>query len=136
MEVEEPDGWIDRKERRRIVVEVFWSFNGHCSCAGVSLGMVAGLQAGDTVPIQDLPEASRDLVLGTAKVLIDATIFKRSNEVLSIRSGEGAEQERRRGGRRPGCEDVNQAQGFRGAKSEEPPSPNRPRGVSLLVSSV
>ena len=79
--------------------------------------MVAGLQTGDTVPIQDLPEASKELVLGTAKVLIDATIFKGGNEVLSIRSGEGAEQERSRGGRRPGCEDVKQAQGFRGAKS-------------------
>ena len=98
--------------------------------------MIAGLQAGDTVPIQDLPEASRHLVLGTARVLVGATNFKRGNEVLSIRSGEGSKQERRRGGRRPGCEDVNQAQGFRGAKSEDPPSPNRPRGVSWLVSSV
>ena len=98
--------------------------------------MVAGLQADDTVPIQVLPEAPRDLVLGTAKVLIDATIFKTGNEVLNIRSGDGAEQERRRGGRRSGCVDVNQARDFEALKVKDPGSPSRPRGVSLLVSSV
>ena len=96
--------------------------------------MVAGLQADDTVPIQDLPEAPRDLVLGTAKVLIDATIFNSGNEVLNTRSGEGAQRERRRGSRRSGCEDVNQAQGFRGAKSERPRKPqSTPRGLFISL---
>ena len=93
--------------------------------------MVAGLQADDTVPIQDLPEGPRASLLGTAEVLIDATIFKRGNGVSSIRSGEGAEQSRR-GGRRSGCEGVNQAQGFRSAKSEGPQS--SPRGLFSLFS--